>query len=137
MKLSDHQIAEQSHQILEGFGDEALGFLAAVERNLAIVAAPDISWEMRSIDTGLLRSLAGKRRDFLVVEHAKFREYLVLIAARACGTVLQASWLLVASPRLSNQVVRAMRLTADATGRHAVGAELDTLALMDLSGYIG
>ncbi len=137
MKLSDHQIAEQSHQILEGLGDEALGLLAAVERNLAIVAAPDIAWEMQSVDTGFLRSLAGRRRDFLIVEHTKFKEYLVLIAARKFGTVLQASWLLVASPRLSNQAVRAMRLTADAKGRHDIGSELTVLQTMDLDAFIG
>jgi hypothetical protein len=137
MTLSDHQIAEQSHQLLENLGDETLGLLAAIERNLTIVAAPDISWEMQSIDTGLLRALSGRRRDFLVVEHARFREYRVLFSARAYGTVLQASWLLVASPRLSNQVVRAMRLTADAKSRHDIGAELDTMSLLDLNAYIG
>jgi hypothetical protein len=137
MKLSDHLVAEQSHQVLEGLGDEVIGLLAAVERHLAIVAAPAISWEVQSVDTGLLRSLTGRRRDFLVVAHAGFGEYRVLIAARSYGTVLQASWLLVASPRLSNQLVRAMRFTADARDRHDIGAELDALALMDLNAFVG
>jgi hypothetical protein len=137
MQLRDYQIAEQFHQLLEGLGDEAMGLLVAVEGKLTAVAAPDISWEMQSVDTGLLRSLAGKRRDFLVIEHRKFKEYRILISARAYGTVLQASWLLVAAPRFSNEVVRAMRLTADAKGRHDIGAELDTLAMMDLNAFVG
>ena len=136
MKLADYAIAEQSHQLLEGVGDDALGLLASVERHLTIVAAPDISWEMQSVDTGLFRALSGRCRDFLVVEHAKLKEYRVLISARDYGTALLASWMLTATPRLTNEVVRAIRLTADAKGRHDVGAELDVFALMDLSAFI-
>jgi len=136
MKLSDHQIAEQSHQLLEGLGDETLALLVAVEKNLTIVAAPDISWEMQSVDTGLLRALAGRSRDFLVVEHTKFKEYRILISARAYGTALMATWMLTASPRLSNDIVRAMRLMAGPDSRRAVGGELTVLEMIDLHAWV-
>ena len=136
MMLTEQHIAEQSHQLLEQLGDESIGLLATVEKHLAIVGAPDISWEQRSVDTGLLRALSGRRRDFLVVEHSKLREYQVLISARAYGTALMVTWMLTATPRLTNEIVRAMRLTSDAKGRHDIGAELDMFALIDLNAFI-
>ena len=136
MKLADYAIAEQSHQLLEGVGEDGLGLLAAVERHLTIVDAPDLSWEMQSVDTGLLRALSGRCRDFLVVEHAKLKEYQVLISARDYGTALLVTWMLTATPRLTNEIVRAIRLTSDARGRHDVGAELDVFASMDLNAFV-
>jgi hypothetical protein len=129
------EIVETIHRLLPGLGADAIGFLASVERNLAIVGAPDISWAMQSVDTGLFRCLAGRSRHFLSITHAKF-EHIVLIAARPYGTVLQVSWLLTASPRLSKEIVRAVRLTSDAKSRHDIGAELDPFALMDLNAFI-
>jgi hypothetical protein len=136
MKLTDYGIAEQSHQLIEGVGDDALGLLAAVERHLAIVDAADLSWEMQSIDTGLLRALSGRCRDFLVVEHAKLKEYQVLISARDYGTALLVTWMLTATPHLKNELVRAIRLSSGVKGRHDIGAELDVFALMDLNAFV-
>ena len=136
MKLADHAIAEQTHQLLEGVGEEALGLLATMERHLTIIGAPDISWEVQSVDTGLLRALSGRVRDFLAVDHAKLTEYHVLVSARAYGTALMVTWMLTASPRLTKEIVRAMRLTADARTRHDIGAELDMFSLMDLNAFI-
>lgn len=135
MKLTDYQIAEQAHQLIEGIGEEGISLLAAVEKHLAIVDAPEIRWEMQSVDTGLLQALSGRRRDFLVVSHTRLKEYQVLVSARAYGTTLMATWMLTASPRIGNEIVRAMRFTTDSKSRHDIGAELDTFALIDLAAF--
>lgn len=137
MRLRDFMIAEQLHRILEGFGHEAVGLTVAVERQLRVVAVPGMSWEMDSVETGLFRGLAGKRRDFLVVKHDRLREYRVLICGRSYGTALLASWIMMASPRLANDVARTLRLTSEREGRYDIGAELDVFDMMDLNAFVG
>ncbi len=137
IRLRDFMIAEQLHRILEGLGDEAVGLTVAVERQLRAVAAPHVSWQMDTVETGPLRGLTGKRRDFLVVQHEHLREYRVLVCGRAYGTALQASWFLMASPRIANDLVRALRLTEEKEGRYDVGAELDVFDMIDLNAFIG
>jgi hypothetical protein len=136
MKLSEDNVAMQAHRLLEGVGDEGISFLSAVEKYLAIVAAPGISWRTESLDTGLLRGLLGRRRDCLMVSHTSFTEHQIGIMARPFGSMLQVSWFLVGTPRIAREVMRSMRLTDDARTRHAIGADLDFFAMLDLGAWI-
>jgi hypothetical protein len=136
MKLRDFMIADQFHKLIQGLGDEAIGLIVAVEKELESVGAPGISWRVDTVETGLLKGLAGKRRDFLLIEHGRFREYRVLVCSHPCGTALHVSWLLMATPMLVNEVKRAFRLGTEKDARFDIGAELDVFDMIDLNAFI-
>ncbi len=137
MKLRDCLISDQSHMLLDGLGDEVVGLHLAVERKLASIADPDVSWRTESGDAGFFRALVGKRRDLLVIQNKHFPEYAVLIAARAHGTTLHVAWMLLVEPRLRKDVRRALRLDVEAGTRFEVGSELDPIEVMDLRAFLG
>jgi hypothetical protein len=136
VKISDFMVAEQSHVLLDGLGHEVVGLYLAVEHKLEAVGAPGVSWRMVSGETSLLRAIAGRRRDFLRIEHRALREYAVVIAARPFGTALHVSWLLTASPRLANELRRAVRIGVDRETRSEIGSELDLLDALDWSAFV-
>jgi hypothetical protein len=135
MKLHESMIVDQSNTLLDGLGDEAVGFYLAVEKKLYEIAAPEVNWTMESGDTGLLRAVFGKRQDFLTIRHDRFPEYSVLLSARSNGAVLHLSWLVLAKARLANDLRRAFRLRDDGVGRYDVGAELDALDVLLLNDF--
>jgi hypothetical protein len=135
MKLANN-IAEQTHVVLDGCGDDEVGFQLAVERKLELVGAPNIAWSVESGDTGFFRALAGKRRDFLAIRDGRFREYTVLVSARPTGTALHVSWILLADARLLNDLRRVARVEGADGDRLAIGAECDAFAMLDLVDFI-
>jgi len=137
VKLRELLIAEQAHSVLDRVGREAVGLSLAVERHLRSIGDPAISWRMETAETGFLRALAGKRRDVLVVEHARLREYVVVISARAHGRVLHVAWMVLLTPRLAGDLRRLVRFEAEAGGRFDIGAELDVFDAMDLKAFLG
>lgn len=136
VKLHESMIVEQSHIVLDHLGHEVVGLQLAVERKLQSIGDPEISWHVETVETGFLRALAGKRRDFLVIQHARLREYSVLIAVRPHGTALHAAWMVVATPRFTNDLQRAVRLDAEPGTRLEVGAELDLFDILDLKAFV-
>ena len=136
MNIQKYTIAEQMNTLLDGLGDEEVGLYSAVERKLAAIAAPDVTWRTETGDTGFLRALVGRRRYQLQIEHARFTEYVVVVSARTYGTVLHVSWLLLAAPRLLNDIRRTLRLGADRESRFDIGAELDDFDILDLEAFV-
>lgn len=138
MKLRDYMIADQRSELLDGLGHEAVGLILGVEERLKGIGAPGLRWRMESVEHGLLRALMGKRRDFLVVEstEAVLGEYKVLISARAVGTALHITWVLAATPRLGNDIRRAVSLGVDKESRYDIGSEMDLLDQWELDGFI-
>lgn len=137
MKLRDCLISDRSDLVIDGSGEEVVGFHVAVERKLASIRDPEISWRMETGETGFFGALLGKRRDLLVIENKKFPEYAVLVAARAHGTALHVVWMLLIEPRFAKDVRRALRLDAEPGTRFEVGSELDAIDLMDLRAFLG
>jgi len=137
MRLYEAMIADQSCVLLDGLGQEAVGLFLAVERKLAAMAAPDVTWRMATADTGLVQAFLGKRRDLLVIEHRRLREYAVLISCRAYGAVLHVAWMVLVTPRLANDLHRALRFNTDRGSRFEIGAELDVFDVADLKAFIG
>ncbi len=136
MKLSAARVAEQFHSLLDGLGADVFGLYLGVERKLNAVGALDVSWHMATGDPGLVRGLLGKRRDLLIVEHARLREFAVVISARGIGTALHVSWMLMASPRIANDLLRTVRITPEGGSRYDLGSELDLLDALDLNGFV-
>lgn len=135
MKLAHDRIADQVHLSLVGSGGERIGFVAAVERQFAMIRDPTIAWQSESGDAGFLRALTGRRRDVLQVRDSRFAEYFVVIYARDRGTVLRASWLLVVVPSVMKDIRRAVRLDGG-PGRFEVGSELDWFDATDLADFV-
>ncbi len=137
MKIQDCMISDQAHSLLDGLGPHEVGLHRAVQRKLATIGAPDITWAMETGETGFLRAMLGKRRDVLLIQNIHFTEYAVLVAARSHGTVLHVAWMVLVEPRLARDVRRALRLDADPGRRFEVGAELDAIDMIDLRAFIG
>lgn len=137
MKLVESMTIQQSHSTLDGLGQEEIGLPLAIQRKLSSIGAPGISWRLDTATTGFISALRGKRRDVLVIEHALFREYAVMIAARQHGTVLQVSWMVVVAPRLLNDMRRAVQVDAEPGERFEIGSELTPIELLDFQAFIG
>ena len=137
VRVRDFMVADRVHTLLDDLGQEAVGLILAVERKLEAISAPAVSWRMETGETGFFRALAGKRRDFLAVEHARLREYRILISAYSYGTALHVSWLLVASPRFLNDLQRTFSVSPDGESRYEIGAELDLFDMLELNAFVG
>ena len=135
MNLHESMIVEQSDTVLDGLGNEAVGFYLAVERKLGNIEAPGVTWGMESGDTGFLRAILGRRADFLRIRHARFAEYSVLVSARQNGTALHLSWLVLAKARLLDDLRRSLRPGGDGSDRFHIGAELDLLDVLRLNDF--
>jgi len=136
MNIKDYMIADSSNTLLDAVGHEFVGLYDAVERKLKAVGAPEVMWRMETGETSFLRALCGKRRDFLWIEHARLREHVVLIGAHRYGTALHVSWLLLARPRLVNDIRRALNVDANGESRFDIGAELDVFDTLDLDAFL-
>lgn len=137
MKLTELMITDQVHNVLDGVGREAVGLQLAVERRLRSIGDPDISFRMETAETGFLRALAGKRRDVMLIEHARLREYVVLISAQARGRALHVAWMFLLTPRVSSRLRRIVRFDVEPDERSEVGVQLDVFDVLDLKAFIG
>ena len=137
MRLHQLMIADQVYSVLDELGHEVVGLHLAVERKLRSIHDPEISWYMDTAETGFFRALGGKRRDVLVIEHSRLREYAVLISSRAHGRVLHVAWVILVTPRLASKLRRIVRFEAEPGARFDIGAELDVFDVMDLKAFIG
>ncbi len=137
MRIADLRIAARSDAVLDRLAQEAVGVQLEVERKLAAIGDPEISWRTETAETGFFRALKGKRRDVLVVTHSRLREYAVLISSRAHGTALHVAWMVYVTPRLLNDLRRAVGFGADPGDRFEIGAELDAFDLADLRAFTG
>lgn len=137
MRIHNAMVAEQSHVVLDRFGHEVVGFYRSVERKLEEIGDENVSCHMDSLESGLLRALTGGRRNYLVVEHRRFREYSVLISARSHGTALHLAWMIMTAPRLVNDLRRVLRKDSASGTRFEIGAELDLFDLVDMQAFVG
>jgi len=134
--LSDLDTASEWHTLIPGGHGEGPGVLAAVEDNLFAVGVPGVMWTRESISTGIVASLLGRRRDFLVVTFDAFPEHRVLLGCRDYGNALGVSLFVVATPRLCRKLCRALLFHHDTARREEVGSELSPIELADLTAAI-
>jgi hypothetical protein len=134
-KILDHwaTMLEQCH----GHDEE---LLRKVEKHLEAFQAPGVSWKRESVSPGWLKGLRGKRRDFLLLTHAQFGDYLMCVGARDYGTTLDVSWHLLASGK---RAVMAALATSSSAGAIAAGVwakltrrALDVFDQQDLTAYV-
>jgi hypothetical protein len=136
MKLSDFQIIERHHWLLEAHAGDGPGLVAHVERYLARLDAPGVSWVEISLSAGVLRGLRGRRRDALAIECERFPEHKLLLVWTDWGASLAITFYLAVEPRLTRDLQRAARFHENRRMRFELGAEFDAFDLQDLSSWI-
>lgn len=95
--LKEGKIIDQWSTLIEQCQGHGEALLQAVEKNLARHQPPGVSWNRESVAPGWLKGLFGKRRDYLLLTHERFADYLMCVGARDYGTNLDVSWYLTAS----------------------------------------
>jgi len=121
---------------LDGLGHEVVGLQLAMERKLAAIGDPEISWCSETAETGFFRAILGKRRDAFVVSHRRFREYHFVVFCQAHGTALHVAAIVLVSPTMRNDLRRAVRLDAEPGARFEVGGELDAFDELECRGFL-
>ncbi len=85
--------------LLDGCSGHAEAIFQKVEAHLKAYNAPGLSWERESAAPGWIKGLLGKRRDYIILTHERFKDHLMAINARDYGTALDVVWYLVVGPR--------------------------------------
>jgi hypothetical protein len=131
--LKEGKILEKWSTLMEKCKGYAEGLLQAVEKNLEGHQAPGVTWKRESVAPGWLKGLFGKRRDYLLVTHERFDDYLMCVGARDYGTNLDVYWYLIGSGK--SPLVRAI---TQISGSPLLAAfrELDVFDQQDLTAYV-
>lgn len=131
--LKEGKILDQWSALLEDCQGNGEGLLQGVEGNLQKSQAPGITWKRESVAPGWLKGLFGKRRDYLLLTHERFDDYLMCVGARDYGIYLDIYWYLLGSGK--SPLVKAI---TQLSGSPLVAAfrELDVFDQQDLSSYV-
>ena len=128
MVLDNERIIERyNHMIEQGAGREQW-FLGEVEKQIIDANLPGVSTAQEPVSPGFL---LGEKRTFLVVRHARYKEYRLFIMARSYGQHLDAGWFLVVNPSLYKRTV-SKYATGDA---NALSQKLDFFSQQDLGAF--
>lgn len=136
MRMRSPLLAAQRSTLLGRLAHEIVGIQLALERQLAMIGDPDITWRTEVAETGFFRALVGKHRDTLVVSHRRFREYAVVVLFEPHGTALHVVWAVQITPKLRNDLLRFLRLDIESGARFDIGAELDAFDVMDFRAFL-
>ena len=104
LNLKEGKIVREWSTLLPECQAEGPGLITAIQNRLGAYEVPGLSWKEESASTGFMKSLMGKRRDFLVVRSEQFSEWLVCIGARDYGRFLNVVWYLTTSPKFLNKI---------------------------------
>ncbi len=104
LNLKEGKIVREWSIMLPECQAEGPGLIEAIQKKLAACEVPGLTWKEESASTGFMKSMLGKRRDFLVVRSEQFSEWLVCIGARDYGRFLDVVWYLTTSPKFLNKM---------------------------------
>jgi hypothetical protein len=137
--LTESKVVDQWFTLLEGCQGEEEGLVRAVEHHLDRLKPPGANWKRDSAAPNMMSAVTGKTRDFLVVRHERFSDYIFCIGARDYGTALEVSWYLTGSTQgmilklLSRIPVLGFFVAMYTMMR---GRGLDTFDEQDLASYV-
>jgi len=127
MILDNERVIESFNFIVEQGGGREQWVLGTTERFIIDSNMPGIITEQKDVSPGFL----GEKRKFLVVRHAKYREYRMFIGARSFGEHLDASWFLAVEPRFFKRTV-SKHTTGNPT---ALSQRLDFFSQQDIKAF--
>ncbi len=112
-----------------------------VEANLKAYEAPGLTWKRESAAPGWIKGLMGKRRDYLILRHERFKNDLIAINARDYGTALDVAWYHTEGPRGLRFWLRLWVLTVITIGFYLLRVRfqapgLDVFDQQDLDAYV-
>ena len=128
LSLKDGKIVREWSTMLPECQGEGPGLVEVIKRKLGAYEIPDLSWKEESTSTGFMKSMMGKRRDFLVVRTEQFSEWLVCIGAKDYGRFLNVVWYVTTSPKFLN------KMRSAAAGEVLVD-ELDVFDQQDVNAF--
>jgi hypothetical protein len=127
MVLDNERVLDSFNFIVEGGGGREQWILDETERFIRNSNMPGIITEQKDVSPGFL----GEKRKFLVVRHAKYREFYMFIGARSFGEHLDASWFLAVDPSFFKRFV-----SKHATGNPtALSQRIDFFAQQDVKAF--
>jgi hypothetical protein len=141
LALTDNGIIRKD-QVLDSWGfliEKAQGraeeVFKSVDSFVRESKAPELEMERKPMRPGLIRSLAGVSRDFLVVtarQNLRMEPYKVFLNARDYGDNLDVSWYLTFKPTL---LQAAVSLIPFANSLPTALSDIDLFDLQDLRAY--
>jgi hypothetical protein len=100
------------------------------EKNLQSLSMPDVTWRREKVNT---RRWMRVERDFLIVNHARLREYIIFLNVRDFGMNLDCAWFVTCQPGILKR-----SLSRAAAGHpDALSQNLDLFNKLDLEAWIG
>lgn len=99
--LAKDKVVDQWGTLIPGAQGLDESIVSNTEQFIKDTNAPDIQMERQALSPGLLRSVMGDKRYFLVISNTgnrNLKTYKMLVNARDYGNSLQVSWYLVHEP---------------------------------------
>lgn len=131
-QVTDNQWAS----LLEQAHGKAEELFNRTEERLRELNAPGIVTERRAVAPGILKSLTGVTRDFLIVrtvDNGKLSPYRMFINARDFGNQLDVSWYLTYKPTLLQSLAFLLPAAGIVT---SAARDLDLFDQQDLRAYV-
>ena len=97
--LKEGKVMDHWASLLIQCQGEEEGLFRAIEEQLAAFQPPEVTWKRDSVAPGYWKGLMGKRRDYILVKHNRFDDYLLCVNARDYGTSLDVCWYLTVSTK--------------------------------------
>jgi hypothetical protein len=128
MVLDNERVIDSYNFMVEGGGGREDWVLGETERFIRDSHMPGIITEQKDVSPEFL---ALEKRKFLIVRHAKYKEFRMFIGARSFGEHLDASWFLAVDPGFFKRTV-----SKHVTGNpHALSQRLDFFAQQDIKAF--
>jgi hypothetical protein len=127
MVLDNERVIESYNYMVEQGGGREDWVLRETERLIIDSNMPGIITEQKDVSPHFL----GDKRKFLIVRHAKYKEFRMFIGARSFGEHLDASWFLAVDPSFFKRIV-SKHTTGNPT---ALSQRLDFFAQQDIKAF--
>jgi hypothetical protein len=124
MVLDNERVLDSYNYLVEQGAGREQWILDTTEQAIKDARIPGVYTEQKDVSSVFL----GDKRKFLVVRHAKYKEYHMFMGARSFGEHLDCGWFLVCEPGLFKRTV-----SRHATGNPtAFSQKLDFFSIQDI-----
>jgi hypothetical protein len=127
MVLDNDRVISSNTYMVEGGAGREQWVLSETEKLIIESHMPGVKTEQKDVSPGMF----GEKRKFLVVTHARYKQYVMFISARSFGEHLDASWFLTVEPSFFKRMV-----STHATGNPtALSQKIDVFSQQDVRAF--
>jgi hypothetical protein len=127
MVLDNERVIESYNYLVQQGAGREQWVLSETEKLIIDSHMPGVKTEQKDVSQGFL----AEKRKFLVVTHAKYKEYCMFIGARSFGEHLDGGWFLTVNPSFFKRQV-----SRHATGNpNALSQKLDFFSQQDIKAF--